>query len=126
MITFLNQIKPAKMKTKLFFFIVTFGVLSGCKNNAEKASLRIVLDRNTTKNDLAAIIEGVKSANINLRIDETAYNEKGGLEKIKGEVGLQDQGYATFSSEKIGRIIITQDLDTKDGGFSVEVRKRWF
>ena len=28
MITFLNQIKPAKMKTKLFFFIVTFGVLS--------------------------------------------------------------------------------------------------
>lgn len=114
------------MKTKLFFFIVTFGVLSGCKNNAEKTSLRIVLDRNTTQNDLAAIIEGVKSANINLRIDETAYNEKGGLEKIKGEVGLQDRGFATFSSEKVGRIIITQDLDTKDGGFSVEVRKRWF
>jgi hypothetical protein len=114
------------MKAKLFFLIITFGAFASCKDNVDNATLKIVLDRNTTKNDLAGIIEGVKAANINLRIDETEYNAKGGLEKIKGEVGLQDRGFATFSSEKVGRIIITQDLDTKDGGFSVEVRRRWF
>ena len=84
------------------------------------------MDRNTTKNDLAGIIEGLKSANINLRIDEASFNEKGGLEKIKGEVELPNQSYASFNSEKVGRIIITQDLNAKDGGFSVEVRRRWF
>lgn len=114
------------MKPILLLLIATIGLIFGCKNTTEKASLQIVLDRNTTKNELASIIEGLKSANITLRIDEAAYNEKGGLEKIKGEVELQGRGYATFSSEKVGRIVITQDLDTKDGGFSVEVRRRWF
>ena len=123
---FFNQQKLPNMKTKLFFLIITFGAFVSCQENADKASLKIVLDRNTTKNELAEIIEGVKAANIHLRIDETAYNEKGGLAKIKGEIGFQNRGGATFNSEKVGRIVITQELNTKDGGFSVEVNNSWF
>lgn len=121
-----NPYNLTKMKTKLFFLIITLGAFASCQNNDDQASLRIVLDRNTTQNDLAEIIEGVKAVNIQLQIDETAFNKKGGLAKIKGEVALQNQGFASFNSEKVGRIVITQDLNTKDAGFSVKVNNRWF
>ena len=114
------------MKTKLFFFVAILGLITSCNNNAENASLKIVIDRNTTENDLAEMIEGVRAANINLSIAESTYNEKGGLEKVVGEVEFPNQNSASFNSDRVGRIVITRDLNSKEGGLSVVVHKRWF
>jgi len=114
------------MKTKFLFLVVLIGAAFSCQKNIENASTRIVIDRYTTEKDLAAMIEGVKAANIILAVDRTTFNEHGRLVKIKGTVEFPDKGSASFNSEKVGKIIITKDLADKDGGFSVVVKNRWF
>lgn len=108
----------------LFCLIVVFGFY--LRSGTDSSSLRIVIDRNTTAEGLAGIIDGAKSANIRLVVDEAAYDANGKMKKIKGEVKFPNSGNGTFSSDNVGKIIITQDLNSGNEEFSIVVQKRWF
>lgn len=113
------------MKIAYVIPAVLFSSLISCGQQHGKASTKVVIDRFTTKDEMNGMVEGLKSVNINLSVKDASYNENGRLEKIKGKVEFPDQSIATFNTESVGKIIITKELDSKDGGFAVVIKKRW-
>ena len=104
----------------LFLFI---GFVSACMTDNREASAQMVIDRHTTEKELSGLITEAKTVSLNVKINDAAYNNKGAIQRINGDVEFPDGSTGSFKSDKVGKIIISQ---FKDGGSSIVVRKRFF
>lgn len=108
-----------------FLILLSLSCVYACNNiNPNKSCLKLVIDRNTTESELADLIEGAKLVNIILSIEEKRFDDHGKLSKVRGSVELPVAGNGTFGSDKLGKIIITQDVNSANGGFSIVVKNR--
>lgn len=113
------------MKVIFIIILVMTAFFVGHKLNADKSGVSVVIDRHTTEKGLAEIIQKAKLVNINLTIDESAYDKEGRLKSIRGNVDFGDGGSGSFQSERVGKIIIKKDLNAGKADFSIVVKKRW-
>ena len=110
------------MKTRIFTLLILFGLFSGCRTDNRKASAQLIIDRHTTEKELGSLIAEAKTDNLNVKINDAAYNDQGAIMKINGEIEFPDGSTGSFKSDKVGKIIISQYSD----GSSIVLRKRFF
>lgn len=109
------------MKALLLFSILFTGFVLVSNYNTEKSALTILITRNTTEQEMAQIIKGANELHMKLQIEEALYDDKGKLSSIRGEVEFPNKSKGTFSSNKVGKITLVQNID---GATSIKVRRR--
>ena len=113
------------MKRVNYLFAILLILLSCKQSAAEKSILRIVIDRNMTQQQLTDLIVSANSINIKLNAKIEGYNRDGSIKKINGVVEVGETGFGTFASDNLGKIIITQNMNSVNGGFSIIVKNKW-
>jgi hypothetical protein len=103
----------------LFLSFISFN-----QSLSDESFLRFVIDNNMTEKEIAELVESANSRNIKLDVHVESYDKRGRIKKISGSVEFGDTGSGTFSTDNLGKIIITQDMHSVNGGFSIIVRKK--
>ena len=109
------------MKALLLISILFTGAVIALNYNPAKPGLTILITRNTSEQEMAGIIKGANELHMKIKIEEAVYDEKGNLSRVQGEVEFPNGSKGTFTSNKVGKIILTQNID---GTTSIKVRRR--
>jgi hypothetical protein len=112
------------MKKVTFLFAMVFTIFSCQQSDSQRSLLRFVIDRNMTEKQLTELIASANSVNIKLDVHVESYDKQGRIKKINGDVEFGETGSGIFNSDNFGKIIITQDMNSVNSGFSIIVRKK--
>jgi len=113
------------MKKATFLLAIAIIIFSCQQSDSNKSLLRFVIDRNMTEKQIAELIASANSVNIKLDVHVESYDNQGRIKKINGNVEFGESGSGTFNSDNLGKIIITQDMNSVNGGFSIIVKNKW-
>ena len=112
------------MKKVTFLVAMVFTIFSCQQSDSEKSLLRFVIDNNMTEKQIAELIASANSVNIKLDVHVESYDKQGRIKKINGDVEFGETGIGTFGSDNLDKIIITQDMNSVNGGISIVVKKK--
>ena len=113
------------MKKVSFLLAMVVTIFSCQQPDSEESHLRFVIDRHMTQKQIADLISSANSVNIKLDVHVESYDNQGRIKKINGNVEFGESGSGTFNSDNLGKIIITQDMNSVNGGFSIIVKNKW-
>lgn len=114
--------KSTSMRTYIPMLIIFIEGLFSCSSEPMELTQKFTIDNTMTENDLSALIKEASLAKISIGIEAVGYNKLGKIKNIQGYFDCGTAGSGSFSSDKLGEIIITKKIGLVNKGVSISVK----